>query len=186
MIKINWTVKEGTISVSKAGGRQKPWGGFYLQERWGGWRWSRAFMAEGTQACVGDVHSTFGKPEVGLLGWCAGQMAGDETGAAWCSLTFLGLSLIQKCQNTLHLLPTLTGAPWLPKGPLGSPRECVCRYPCAAHICSHSVFLHHLHSSFHCNRIHAASGHFSTRPCLASVYSCVGVLNGSNTTFTNS
>ena len=39
-------------------------------------------MAEGTQACVWDVHSTFGKPEVGLLGWGAGQMAGDEAGAA--------------------------------------------------------------------------------------------------------
>ena len=83
MIKINRTVKEGTISVSKAGVHQKPWGGFYLQERWGGWWWLRAFMAEGTQACVWDVHSTFGKPEVGLLGWGAGQMAGDEAGAAW-------------------------------------------------------------------------------------------------------
>lgn len=85
------------------------------------------------------------KTRNGLAELSAEQIAGNEAGAAWCSLNFLGLRLIQKCQNTL---PLNSNSPWGTSAASvtdGEPTWICLPLSTSSHIRSCSVFLRHLH-----------------------------------------
>lgn len=101
-------------------------------------------------------------------------------------LTFLGLRLIQRRQNTLPLTSNTHGGTAAAWRTAGEPTWMCLPLPTSAHICSRSVSTHHLRFSAHCNCIHSASACFDTHPYPASVSSCVRELGGSNAGSTNS
>lgn len=192
MLKINGMIKEEIVSISRYEVVRNHEGGFTC---WGGEvgggegisSWGHSWHREQhyQRHAGGTLHSTVGKLEVDS-GLVCGRMAGDKANSDWCSLTFLCLRLVPNVRTNLYLPPTLIMAPWQPRNLLGNPYGYVYLDLCPAHICSHSVSIHHLRLSSHCNCIHSASGHFNTPPYPASVYSCVKELNGSSTDFTNS
>lgn len=143
MIKINETVKKGThlsfqgrrsSEVSPAGGMGKVVVIKSIHSR--GDR--EAWVSVGRAQHIWKIRS-------GLAELSAEQIAGNEAGAAWCSLNFLGLRLIQKCRNTL---PLNSNSPWGTSAASvtdGEPTRMCLPLSTSSHIRSCSVSLRHLH-----------------------------------------
>ena len=144
MIKINETVKKGTHlsfqgrrsseEVSPAGGMGKVVVIKSIHSRGDREAW----------VSVGHAQHIW-KTRSGLAELSAEQIAGNEAGAACCSLNFLGLRLIQKCRNTL---PLNSNSPWGTSAASvtdGEPTQMCLPLSTSSHICSCSVSLCHLH-----------------------------------------
>ena len=144
MIKINKTVKKGTHlsfqgrrsseEVSPAGGMGKVVVIKSIHSRGDREAW----------VSVGHAQHIW-KTRSGLAELSAEQIAGNEAGAACCSLNFLGLRLIQKCRNTL---PLNSNSPWGTSAASvtdGEPTQMCLPLSTSSHICSCSISLCHLH-----------------------------------------